>query len=177
MTPGRHGDAVSPVLGVILMVAVTVLLAAIILALLSWLPLLCDPFPSNDIRIVGFYDYDERSGHLFNYDSRIVLQNFGSKDLPNRQITGAFYRDGVRVRCNLESFHGGDPPHSIHTGYETMGGVGCQGETWEVGAKIVIDFNNGTFLPGQLVRVDIIDIGTGCVISSDSFKRGPDPSR
>lgn len=171
-----RADAVSPLVGVVLMVVVTVVLAAIIAALLFWLPHLCDPFPPSVIRIAGFHDYDDRSGNLLNYDSRILLRNSGTENLPNRQLTAAFYCDGVRVRCNLESFHGEDTPGgSIHTGYEKIKGEGCRGETWESGASVLIDFNNGTFLPGQTVRVDIIDIGTGCVISRDSFQRGQVP--
>ena len=173
-----RADAVSPIVGVIVLVAVTVILAAIIAALLFWLPHLCDPFPPSVIRIVGFHDYDDRSGNLLNYDSRILLRNSGTENLPNRQLTAAFYCDGVRVRCNLESFHGEDTPGgSIHTGYEKIKGEGCRGETWESGASVLIDFNNGAFRPGQLVRVEIIDIGTGCVISRDSFQRGQVPVR
>ncbi len=177
MAPERHGDAVSPVLGVILMVAVTVLLAAIILALLSWLPHLCDPFPPSIVKIELVHDY-YKGGTKLTYASRVLLRNCGTRDIPNRQITGAFYCDGKRVQCTMKSFHGEDYPDGFHrSGFRTMGGLGCRGETWESGGEVLIDFNERTFMPGQTVRVDIIDIGTGCVISSDSFKRGPDPSR
>ncbi|MEN6342161.1 MAG: type IV pilin [Methanospirillum sp.] len=177
MDPARADDALSPLVGIVLMVAVTVILAAIILALLSWLPHLCDPFPPSVIKIEEIHDYNE-AGTKLTYASRVLLRNFGTKDLPNRQITGAFYSDGKRVQCTMKSFHGEDYPDGFHrSGFKTMGGEGCRGLTWEAGASVLIDFNERTFMPGQTVRVDIIDSGTGCVISSDSFRRGPDPVR
>jgi len=177
MDPGRVDDGVSVVLGVVLMVVVTVLLAAIVAALLSWLPHLCDPFPPSVIRIELIHDYNE-GGRGLNYDSRVLLRNFGSKDLPNRQITAAFYNDGVRVPCHLESFHGEDTPGgSIHLGYQRIQGVGCRGETWEAGAEVLIDFNDRTFMPGEKVQVDIIDTRTGCVISRDYFDHSAVPAR
>jgi hypothetical protein len=179
MDPARVVDAVSSVLGVVLMVAVTVILVAILAAFLFWMPHLCDPFPPSIIKIEEFHDYDDRSGHQLNYDSRILLRNRGTKDLPNRQITGVFYSDGKRVPCTLNSFHGEDNPDGVihHSGFETMGGEGCRGLTWEVGTAVLIDFNNGSFRPGQMVRVDIIDKRTGCVISRDYFQRGQVPEQ
>lgn len=176
MAPGRHGDAVSPVLGVVLMVAVTVLLAAIILALLSWLPHLCDPFPPAVIRVVEVHDYDE-NGIELNYDSRLLMRNYGTKDIPNRQITAAFYCDGVRVNCRLVNFHGEDDVPSHHYGIQRVGGLGCRDETWESGGSVLIDFTDRTFMPGKKVRVDIIDIRSGCVISRDYFDHSAVPSR
>jgi hypothetical protein len=161
------------VLGVVLMVVVTVIRRD--RPHLAPLPH-CDPFRrrSSDRE---FHDYDDRTGTSSTTTAGYPPE-LGTTDLPNRLITAAFYCDGVRVRCNLESFHGTDVPGgAIHTGFEKMGGEGCSGETWEVGTVVLIDFNNGSFLPGQTVRVDIIDTGTGCVISRDIFHRSAVPEQ
>jgi hypothetical protein len=176
MDPARADDAVSPLVGVVLMVAVTVILAAIVLALLLLWPHPCDPFPSALVRVVEVHDYDE-AGTVLNYDSRVLLRNLGSRDLPNRPLTAAFYCDGVHVDCVLRTFHGEDLIPTHHFGIERIQGAGCRGETWEVGTSVLIDFTDRTFMPGTTVRVDIIDTGTGCVISRDFFRRGGAPAR
>ncbi len=171
-----RADAVSPIVGVVLMVAVTVLLAVILAALLFWLPHLCDPFPRAVIQVVAVHDYGE-GGSPLNYDSRLLLRNFGPDDLPNRPLTAAFYADGVHIDCRLETFHGEDVVPSHHFGIERIQGLGCRGETWESGGSVLIDFTDRTFMPGKTIRVDVIDTGTGCVISSHSFSRSAVPAQ
>ena len=166
-------DAVSPIVGVAVLVAVTVLLAAIVAAFLFWLPHLCDPFPGGAIQVVAVHDYAE-GGSPLNYDSRLLLRNFGPA-LPNRPLTAAFFADGVHVDCRLETFHGEDVVPSHHFGIERVQGLGCRGETWEQGASVLIDFTDRTFMPGSTVRVDIIDTQTNCVISSHTFSRSAVP--
>lgn len=167
-------NAVSAVLGVVLMLAVTVLLAAIIAALLFWLPELCDPFPPAVIQAVEVHDYNE-AGTVLNYDSRVLLRNTGREALPNRPLSANFYADGVRVDCVLVTFHGEDAIPSHHLGIERIAGSGCRGETWEPNAGVLIDFRDRTFMPGQAIRVEVVR--DGCVISSHTFRRGTAPAR
>jgi hypothetical protein len=176
MDPDRADDAVSPVVGVAVLLAVTLVLVAIIAAFLFWFPHLCDPFPRAVVQVVEVHDYNE-AGTRLNFDSRVLLRNLGSEDLPNRPLTAAFYADGVRVDCVLETFHGEDFIPTHHLGIERIQGEGCRGETWEAGAHVLIDFRDGTFRPGQTVRVDIIHTGENCVISRHSFRRSAVPAR
>lgn len=176
MDPARAEGAVSPVVGVMLMVAVTVILALIIAAVLFWLPHLCDPFPPALVQVIEVHDYNE-AGSVLNFDSRVLLRNLGRRDLPNRPLTARFYCDGVAVDCNLRTFHGEDFVPSHHVGIERIQGAGCRGETWEVGTSVLIDFTDRTFMPGKTVRVDIVDNGEGCVISSHTFSRSGVPAR
>ena len=176
MDPARADNGVSPVLGVILMVAVTVILAAIILALLFNPIKLCDPFPPATIQVVTVHDYNE-AGTVLNYDSRVLFRNMGTVRLKNRPLTAAFYADGVHVDCVLRTFHGEDVVPSHHFGIERIQGEGCRGETWEPGTSVLIDFKDRTFMPGETVRVDIIDTTEGCVISTHSFRRSGVPAQ
>lgn len=175
MDPGRRDDAVSPLVGVIVMVVVTVILVAIIAAYLFWLPHLCDPFPRAVVQVVAVHDFDE-DRPVLNYDSRVLLRNFGPT-LPNLPLTARFYSDGVPVPCRLLTFHGEDVVPSHHFGIERVQGAGCRGETWERGTSVLIDFTDRTFMPGKTVRVDVVDTGTGCVISSHSFSRSGVPAQ
>jgi flagellin-like protein len=174
MGPAPADHAVSPVVGVALMVAVTVILVAILAAYLFWLPHLCDPFPPALVQVVAVHDYNE-AGTVLNYDSRVLLRNMGRQRLKNRPLTAAVYADGVSVDCRLLTFHGEDFVPSHHFGIERIQGEGCRGETWEPGASVLIDFTDRTFLPGETVRVDIVD--GGCVISSHSFRRSGAPAQ
>jgi flagellin-like protein len=169
MGPGRR-DAVSPVLGVAIMVVVTVILAAIIYALFFQPIKLCDPFPSADIKILEIHDYN-KGGHTLVYASRVLLQNTGTKMYRNRRLAAQFYRDEVPVKCHIETLHGTDFIPTIHNGVKTMGGAGCSLEHWEPNEKVLIDLRDRTYMPGQTARVDIIDKDTGCVISRHWFRR------
>jgi hypothetical protein len=176
MSAIRDESAVSPQVGVAILVAVTVLLAAIIAALLFALPHLCDPFPPALVQVIAVHDYDE-AGTVLNYDSRLLLRNTGPQRLKNRPLTAAFYADGVRVNCVLRTFHGEDFIPTHHFGIERIQGEGCRGETWEVGTSVLIDFTDRTFMPGETVRVDIIDTREGCVISSHTLHRSGVPAQ
>ncbi|HOT94231.1 MAG TPA: hypothetical protein PK089_03475 [Methanoregulaceae archaeon] len=168
----QHEDCVSPVVGVLLLVVVTIVLILLILALFS-LPHLCNPFPPRQFEIVTIHDYDE-DRPILNYDSRVLLRYTGSEPIPNRPLSGRFFVDGVPIRSVVTTFHGQDFIPTHHFGIERMGGLGCQGERWVPGAFVLIDFKDGTFRPRQRVRTEIIDSGTGCIISRDEyFAPGP----
>ncbi len=170
----RNELGVSPVVGVVLLVAVTVLLALIILALFS-LPHLCTPFPPKQIEIVVIHDYDE-DRPLLNYDSRVLLNNIGTEDLLNRHLSARFYVDGVPIRNAISTFHGEDFIPTHHYGVELMRGEGCRGEKWLKNEYVLIDFKDGTFKPGQTIRVEMVNSNTGCIISRDEY-RAPGPVR
>lgn len=158
------------------MVAVTVILAAIVAAFLFWLPHFCDPFPPALFQVIEVHDFDE-GGTVLNYDSRVLIRNLGTRNVPNRDITAAFYSDNVRVNCRLVNFHGEDDVESHHFGIQRVKGAGCRGETWEAGTSVLIDFTDRTFMPGKTVRVNIIDLRTNCIISSHSFRRSAAPAQ
>ena len=168
MPRARHENGVSPVVGVLLMVVLAMILVMLLLFLFS-LPHLCDPLPPGEVEIVLIHDYDEDRKTL-NYDSRVLLRYVGAEPLPNRPLSARFYVDDRPLRNTISTFHGEDFIPTHHFGVERMGGVGCQGALWEPGAFVLIDFKDGTFRPGQVVRVDVLDARTDCVISRDYYR-------
>lgn len=143
--------AVSQVLGVILLVAIVILLAALFFLMIH--------IPSFDfpgmgktpsfIEILGVYHENE------NYDSRVILIHNGTGDLNNSRLWAEFYRNGTKIPAVIETMNGYNFVGSHHDGVQTMGGLGCSGPTWCPGEKISIDFTDATFHPGDRVRVDI----------------------
>ena len=169
-----HENAVSPILSVLLMVALVVVLVLVLLSLFSF-PQLCDPLPPSTIKIVMIHDYDE-TGATLNYDSRVLLQYTGTARLPNAPLSASFYVDDRLLKNRITTFHGKAFIPSHHYGVERMGGLGCQGTFWASGAFILIDFKDGTFRPGQVVRLEVTSATTGCIISRDYY-RAPAPVR
>jgi flagellin-like protein len=161
-------NAVSQPIAVILLVAITILLAALVLLLIH--------LPSFDLGIVAtpsflqiirVYHTDE-TGHL-NYDSRVILVNNGTKTLENKDLKAEFFRNGTKIPAIVETLNGDLSISTHHYGIQTLGGLGCSGPTWLPKEKISIDFSDGTFHPGDRIRVDILEKNAGKLVSSHMF--------
>jgi len=70
----------------------------------------------------------------------------------------------------ISTMNGHDFISTSHTGIQWMGGSGCSGETWNPREQIAIDFSDGTFHPGDLIQIDVIDKITNTTISMHVFK-------
>jgi hypothetical protein len=169
MERGADAGGVTPVQGVILMVAVTVVLAAIVLAALFWLPHLCDPFPPTVFRVLAVHHQNE-AGTALNYDSRVLMENAGSERYLNGDLAARFYADDVPLNCVVETLHGADFVPTHHNGVERMQGQGCSGLHWDPGERILVDLRDGSYRPGQVARLDIVDKNEGCVVSRCWFR-------
>ena len=162
----RNDNATSGQIGVILLVAITILLALLILLMIQ-----IPSFALNMEKeipvifaITGLENVDELTGQN-NYDSRVLLLHTGKKDYPNKNLKARFLKNGQPVLCTIATMNGHDFISTSHTGIQWMGGSGCSGETWSPGERICIDFSDGTFHPGDRVQMDIIDKGTNMTIS------------
>jgi hypothetical protein len=155
---GKNADAASDSIGVILMAAVTILLALLVLLMLS-----IQPFAWNlekelpeIFTITAIESIDEITGHL-NFDSRVILLHSGGITYQNKNLTARFFKNGQPVPCVIKTLNGHDFINTVHSGVQWIGGSGCSGATWEPGERICIDFTDGTFHPGDEVQVDILD--------------------
>jgi hypothetical protein len=164
MTEFGHDESVSPVVAEILMIVLVILLAALLLLMIQ--------IPSFDLqnaktpsflKIQNFFHVDE-SGNL-NYDSRVVLFHNGGKILQNSDLWAEFYRNDEKLPVVIETMNGEAFIKTHHYGVQTIGGLGCRGQTWAPGERISIDFTDGTFHPGDEVRVDIFMRPSGTLIS------------
>jgi len=160
------GDATSHTTATILLVAITIILAVLVL-LMFRMPALQWDKPPSFLEIQAVYSTNEHG--VLNYDSRVLLCHKGTAGLENDLLKPVFYRNGIILPCHISTMNGHKFIPTVHIGVQTMSGLGCSGETWEPGEKIIIDFTDGTFHPGDRVRMDVIDKPTGWVISSHSY--------
>lgn len=166
----RTENAVSDSFGVILMVAVTMLLALLVLLMIN-----VQPFGWNGdtgvpeiFIITAIESTDDITGHM-NFDSRVILLHSGLKTYQNRNLTAKFFKNGQIVTGSIITMDGHDFISTAHYGVQWMGGMGCSGTTWSPGERICIDFTDGTFHPGDKVRVDISDKNSGIIISRHEY--------
>jgi hypothetical protein len=161
-----NGDiAGSNSIGTILIVLITLILAALVL-LLFHIPSLefnISPIPAIFI-ITSIENIDEITG-IMNYDSRLILLHSGSLNYNNGNLKASLFKNGQPVNCNIETMNGHDFISTSHFGIQWMGGAGCSDTSWTPGEMTAIDFTDGTFQPGDSVQIDIIDNTTAQIIS------------
>ncbi len=167
----RHDAASSYPIGVILLVAITFLLALLVLLMLQFQPfaLNMETEIPKIFTITSIKSVDELTGHL-NYDSRVLLLNTGKADVPNSNLKARFLKNGQPVTCTIATMNGHDFISTSHIGVQWMGGSGCSGATWSPGEQICIDFSDGTYHPGDSIQLDIIDKTTNVTISRHVYK-------
>ncbi|MCX6692652.1 MAG: type IV pilin [Methanoregula sp.] len=163
--PRFKPDATSQTIGSILMVAITIVLALLVLLLFHMPSLNYDMSPIPQIFIItAIYDVDEITG-LLNYDSRVILVHSGTLNYPNGNLKAIFLKNGQPVSCVIDTMNGHDFISTSHFGVQWMGGAGCSGNLWAPGEMIAIDFTDDTFRPGDTVQIDIMDNTTSQPIS------------
>ena len=149
----------------ILMVALTVLLALLVLLFFSPPNLSWGPFAPSFLQIQAIHHHSDRNPALLNLDSRVVLIHSGTESLYNDALMAVFFRDQEPLPAVLSTLNGYRFIGTRHYGVQWIGGSGCSGETWEPGEKLVIDFTDGTFRPGNVVTVEIRERGSELLIS------------
>jgi hypothetical protein len=161
----NNPDAISQTIATILMVAITILLALLVLLLFRMpsLEYTLGMVPAI-FTITNIDDVDEISGHL-NYDSRVMLIHTGTLNYQNANLKAIFYKNGQLVNANIATMNGHDFISTSHNGVQWMGGTGCSGTAWTPGEQIAIDFTDETFKPGDTVQIDVFNNSTGQVIS------------
>jgi hypothetical protein len=158
-------QAVSHTISIILLVAITILLVAM-LALLVHMPQFDYVYTPSFIEINRVFHVDEHGS--LNYDSRIVLLHNGTTRYKNDDLNATFFRNGIQLPCVISTLNGYKFVSTHHHGVQTMGGMGCTGLFWEPHARIAFDFTDNTFRPGDTIRVDIYSKTTNRLISRHS---------
>jgi len=149
------------------MIAITFLLAVLVLLLMVNLPYLYDPSVPAIFKITKIR-HDDGSGHI-NYDSRMMIVNAGSSGYINRELEAETYRNGVRLDCRIPTFHGSDFLQTHHFKIQNLGGQGSCEDTWDPGEMVFIDFTDGTFRPGDTVTFEVYDKALGQIISRHTY--------
>ena len=167
----RKDNAFSNSFGVILLVAVTILLALLVLLMIKVQPFawtLEKEIPEI-FTITSIESIDEITGHL-NFDSRVILLHTGQITYQNKNLKANFFKNGQPVSSTIITMNGHDFIGTSHYGVQWMGGSGCSEATWSPGERICIDFTDGTFHPGDRVQVDIIDKNMDIIISRHVYR-------
>jgi len=167
----RHDDAGSNSIGTILIIAVTIILAILVL-------LLClrfsipkwnfTPIPAIFV-ITNVVHVDDYTGNM-NYDSRLIVKHTGTKTYNNANLKASIYRNGKKLNCVIDTLRATDFMSTVHLGVQWIGYAGCSGNTWLPGEMSAIDLKDGTFRPGDTAQIDIIDKSTDEVISRHVYK-------
>ncbi|MDH7593487.1 MAG: hypothetical protein QHG99_03915 [Methanomicrobiales archaeon] len=174
-------EATSPTIANVLLVAITIILAILVLLLFSLPYFSYFAEPPRIIEIKAIYHSSEIAPYQLNYDSRVVLLHNGSEYLLNDHIRAEIFLNGVRIPAVVDTLNGHHFIATRHYGVQWIGGSGCSGDYWQPGEKLVIDLADGTIHEQDEVRVDIIERATNRTISRDIFRqqggRAPPPWR
>lgn len=187
-------EAVSALQATLLLVAITMILAALVFLRI---PLhfsldLGMTEPPCIFEIVSIKHIDDATGTM-KWDSRVTLRynrtpvSFDIRnpdDLMHRylgteeenadrtewyvkdDLSARFFRNGVALNIDIPTMDADKFIPTHHYGVQTMNG---EGDHWYPGSSITIDFNDGTFRSGDVVRVEIYSNTDGRLISADTY--------
>jgi hypothetical protein len=150
------------------MVAVT-----IILVILMWISLPHIPMQWYDSEVPTVFEitnirHTDTYGHV-NFESYMVVKNIGDAAYDNRNLYAKTYRNGNLLPCFISTLNGHDFISTQHFGIQDMGGFGSHDYNWGPGAMIYIDYSQGTFRPGNVVRFEVYDRDSNQIISRDTW--------
>lgn len=158
-------SGVSPVISEILLVAVTVLLAAAVFAVFSGL----FPIPSAEeeppeiLKLVSLSHLNDNNE--LTYAGVITLKNIAYEPLQNRDYGIWISVNDVRQNVRIETLNSRDFIGTHHYGVRLIKGAGPQGDVWESGNRGVIDILDKMILPGDLVTVEVYRLADEKIIS------------
>jgi len=152
------------------MVAVTIILAALVLLmLLAMLPSWSWEEPAQPPIIMTGIAHTSPETGLLTCASRVTLKNNGSAVYENDALKAVFYVNGQKA-CIVYTLNGYLLIPSHHYGVKTLGGEGCRSPYWNPGEAMVLDLTDNTFYPGAQVTLEILDKRTGKVISKHTVR-------
>lgn len=167
-------DAHSSLLGVILAVAITIILAAMVLLLMVQLPHIYDDSVPAIFKITNIRHVDEHG--TLNYDSYLVMVNAGTSGYRNKNLYVKTYVNGNPANAHIVTLNADAFCSSVHTGVETIGGTGTTGSEsstlakWYPSQHIAIDYSHDTFHPGDMVKIEVFDTLTHQIISRHTYR-------
>ena len=156
MSDGRSGEAVSQVQGVLLLVVITIILAALLFLMLA-IPLWQAGSPEEppEIFVITQLNHHcEKNGGL-NYDSRMTITNSGVATYVNDDLRAEIFVNDRYSGARISSMNTHIFIPTYHIGVERMKGSGSTGFYWYPGSRIFLDLTDGTFRPGDSVRLDV----------------------
>jgi len=162
-------------LGTILMVMITIVLAALVLLVAIPTPYLYDMSVPSIFKITKIR-HDDGHGRV-NFDSYMVVKNTGSSSYYNWNLFVLTYVNGAQIPAEIPTLNANaQAADHIHHGVQNLGGFGSEGTRkkgdalWVSGASLSIDYKDGTFHPGDMVTIEVYDNTTKQILSRDMYK-------
>jgi len=154
-------DAASPVIAGVLTIAITLILAMLVL-LFFHMP----DFEPHDTEVPAIFKITTIL-HGTNFDSSMVVKNTGSIGYQNQNLYAKTYKNGLPLDCIIPTMNGHDFISSHHFGIQYIAGMTKQ--TWNVDQSIRIDYKDRTFHPGDKITFEVYDSTTEQILSRHTY--------
>lgn len=165
MIPERE-DASSAIHGCILLIAITFILAGLVLLMIPRLP----AYSSDEIPVIfEIVTMKYTKTGSWKYENKLIVKNSGTIAFDNRKLSAITYRNGERLPCKIPSVNFQYYINNKPLGIQRIGGMGTDDFSWVPETTIFIDYSQGTFRPGDTIRFEVYDKETNRIISSDTF--------
>jgi hypothetical protein len=173
LSPQHESDhAGSHIIGVVLITVITIILAVVALLIILGFQLpQGEAFVPTVFKITNVVHTNDFG--KMNRESYVVLTNIRKESYRNRYLSVKLYVNDIQANMNLPTLNGDASCSSLHNGVKNIGGIGSEGNMdkssakWYPDQSIWIDFSDGTFGPGDTIRIEVIDTTTGKIISRD----------
>ncbi|MCP1662821.1 MAG: hypothetical protein D5R99_09360 [Methanocalculus sp. MSAO_Arc1] len=165
MEPVKSDDGVSQVQAVVILVALTFILAALLLLMLH-IPLWWGESNSMQPEVFAITEliHHCETGRL-NYDSRITIRHTGTAVFRNDDLRAEIFVNDRNTGALIFTMNAHRFISTYHIGVQRLWGIGSTGFYWYPGELVYIDMTDGTFRPGDSVRLDVYDRESGSLIS------------
>ncbi|WAI01527.1 archaellin/type IV pilin N-terminal domain-containing protein [Methanogenium organophilum] len=157
--------ATSQVTATLLLVAITVIIAIILLQSFS-----IPDFNWGYSEPPVIFKITSISSSSPTYESQVFLRNIAKQDYQNQELSADIYCNDKLLPCTIETLNTHDFISTAHYGVKNLKGTGGSSETWNYNQLLRIDLSDGFIHPGDTITVDIIEIATDTVISRDSME-------
>lgn len=143
----RSDEADSNTIDHILMIGITVVIAALILLYLLgfFSGFFSDKLAEPVFEVINVV---HGSGKL---DSIVIVQNTGS-DYPNKDLAAMIYRNNQPLCAVINTLYGHEFIPTHHYGVQYMSGPGCRGRLFAHKEMISVNLKNGSLHPGDLIE-------------------------
>lgn len=166
-------DAVSSVVGIVLMFSLVTVLCAIVAASLSGVFTLPaeDAGPVPEIIAIVEIHHENPAGAVTDAD-RLYLIHVGTEVLELSRHRAEVYVNGIKQRVMIETLKGSDFIPTHHYGVGQLAGPGVRGEQWFPGQWAWVNIGDEIILEKDQVVFDVIRKSDGKIISR-SVKTSP----
>jgi len=159
--------ATSAALGLMMLLAITLILAVLLLLLIPFFNINMEELKVPAIFKITNIRHTNEQGYL-NYDSYMVVMNTATQNYKKTHLYAKTYKNGELLKCAIPTLNGHKFIEGSH--HYDVQILGSKGETWYSGERIYIDYEDRTFSPGDFVTFEVYDRKTDQIISRDLFR-------